>query len=201
MGALVAGAAHAGEPIEPTPEEVAAPAPANLAPGAAAEEAAFGPMEDEEEMAWGPKESVGKRGRLGVRGGVYVPASDFDAGPAASFFYQMPLGPVTLEVGVGFAQITSSDQTSSSFLWIGNAGAQWKFYEGETKDMYLIGGVGMVSEDAANGTDNESSFLGSIDIGVGLVTGRCLDVRANFSLFTNSDNVGSASSVMVGVIY
>jgi hypothetical protein len=184
-------------------EEAAPAAPAPSAPPAAEDVPGDVPGEamPTEEFTWNPGTATGRRGRLGVRAGVIVPGADFDAGPTAGVFWQKELGALTLEIDLAFAQLASRDASSSSSLLIGGAGVQWNFVRGERHHAYFLATLGAISENARSATETNSAMLSSVDVGLGLLTGRCFDIRAGVSLFTNSENVSSASFAMVGVVY
>jgi hypothetical protein len=196
--APVEEAAPAPTPVEPSEDAAFATIPDE---GAAMEEETFGSM-DEENFEWGEDISGNARGRVGVRGGVYVPGSaSFAAGPTTSFFWQKEMGSITVELGLGFAQVARQDDSSSSFLVIGGAGAQYSFYRGESRSAYVQAGLGATSETAESSDNGERSFLSSVDLALGLLSSRAIDVRAGMSVFTNSDNVDSAAFVSLGVLY
>jgi hypothetical protein len=153
------------------------------------------------DWAPGTGETAGDRGRLGIRGGFYIPTGDYQAGPEAAVFWQKAMGKTTLELSLGYARVAADDGSASSSLWIGSAGALWTFTGDEERRGYVMAGLGGHSESSESAFSSDSAFLPSIDLGVGMVTGKCLDIRTGMSIFTNSDNVGSAAFLMVGVIY
>ncbi len=141
------------------------------------------------------------RGKLGIRGGFYIPTSNYEAGPEAAVFWQKDAGKVKIELSLGFARVASDGGSTSSSLWIGRAGAILPFHETDRIEPYVMAGLGGTSERAESAWGGDSSFLPSFDLAVGLVSKRVVDVRAGLSFFTNSDNVSSAGFLSVGVIY
>ncbi|MHC4248180.1 MAG: hypothetical protein ACYS9X_03550 [Planctomycetota bacterium] len=153
------------------------------------------------DWAPGTGETAGDRGRLGIRGGFYIPTGDYQAGPEAAVFWQKPMGKTTVELSLGYARVAADDGSASSSLWIGSAGALWTFTGDEERRGYVMAGLGGHSESSESALSSDSALLSSIDLGVGMVTGKCLDIRTGMSIFTNSDNVSSAAFLTVGVIY
>ena len=172
------------------------------------ESAFFGPPADDAAAGaasiWEPPEIGGYeagRGKLGVRGGFYIPTGDYQAGPEAAVFWQKDAGKVKIEISLGYARVASESGSSNSSLWIGRAGAILPFSETESLEPYVMAGLGGTSERAESAWESDSSFLPSFDLAVGLVSKRVVDVRAGLSIFTNSENVNSAGFLSVGVIY
>lgn len=190
---LSGGRADAGDVLFAPPEEDAA---TPLAPSS--EESG-----EDRGFDWAPTttEAAGDRGRLGIRGGFYIPTEQYDAGPEAAVFWQKEVGKTTVELSLGFARVASEDGASSSSLWIGSAGALWALGGDEERHAYVMAGLGGHSEKSRSAADDDSALLSSVDLGVGMVTGKCLDIRTGLSIFMNSDNVGSAGFFSVGVIY
>lgn len=182
QGAAEEGAGEEGAVVTIEPE-VEAPVPPAEIPEAA------------------PVPPIARRGGLGVRAGVLLPAAGETADHAAAAILSLTYSPgcrgaskVSYELGIDYARTEAPDTGVLSNVGIARADLLYA-PGGPTGIPYLLAGV----EGILTGTGSETSYAGAVNVGVGMaLAGGRFDLRVTQSMLVGSTNVQELTVVTLG---
>ncbi len=144
----------------------------------------------------------------GVRAGVLAPGSgvrgrEFAPGPMLGFFWR----PFELrrrygvELELGLSELAAESGPESISLLTGSAYGLWHFVRGKTSALYLLGGAGILSEQAERGGDAGGAMIVNFDAGAGWQFKQRFDARVTYSRLPFSENVTDAVQVSLGYLF